>query len=143
MLLSGSSDNLIPAGKLKQPSIATTPQTYRVPVGGDAELQCKLLNLGDSVQLWKNGTRVISVGSLQVKYLYFSNKVANFLPYQVRNDPRIMRSEDRLVIKRVTVWDTGTSGTYTCEIEADMEEQTTVSHFLQVLGILFLQLKWS
>ena len=66
LLLSGYSDNLIPAGMLKQPSIATTPQTYRVPVGGDAELECKLLNLGDSVQLWKNGTRVISVGSLQV-----------------------------------------------------------------------------
>ena len=63
-LLPGSSDNLIPAGMLKQPSIATTPQTYRVPVGGDAELECKLLNLGDSVQLWKNGTRVISVGLL-------------------------------------------------------------------------------
>lgn len=109
----GSSDNLIPAGMLKQPSIATTPQTYRVPVGGDAELECKLLNLGDSVQLWKNGTRVISVGSLQV-----------------RNDPRIMRSLEKLLIKGVDVWDTGT---YTCEIEGDMEEQTTVSHFLQVL----------
>jgi len=109
----GSSDNLIPAAKLKQPSIATIPQTYRVPVGGDAELECKLLNLGDSVQLWKNGTRVISVGTLQV-----------------RNDPRIERSEEKLLIRRVTVWDTGT---YTCEVEADMEEQTTVAHFLQVL----------
>ena len=35
------------------------------------------------------------------------------------------------MIRRVTVWDTGT---YTCEVEADMEEQTTVAHFLQVLG---------
>jgi len=109
----GSSDNLIPAAKLKQPSIATRPQTYRIPVGGDAELECKLLNLGDSVQLWKNRTRVISVGSLQVI-----------------NDPRIIRSEDKLVIRKVNIWDTGT---YTCEVETDMDEQTTVSHFLQVL----------
>ena len=102
---------------MKQPSIATKPQTYRIPVGGDAELECKLLNLGDSVQLWKNRTRVISVGSLQVI-----------------NDPRIIRSEDKLVIRKVNIWDTGT---YTCEVETDMDEQTTVSHFLQVLGIYF------
>ena len=38
----------------------------RVPVGGDAELECRILNLGDFMQVWKNGTRVISVGSLQV-----------------------------------------------------------------------------
>ena len=42
-----------------------------------------------------------------------------------------MRRVDKLIIKKVNVWDTGT---YTCEIEAGMEEQTTVSHFLQVLG---------
>ena len=73
-MLSGSSDNLIPAAKLKHPSIATIPQTYRVPLGGDAELECKLLNPGDSVQLWKNGTRVISVGSLQVKCFYIKKR---------------------------------------------------------------------
>ena len=117
-LFSGSSDNLIPAAKLKQPSIATKPQTYRVPAGENADLECRLLNLGDSVQLWKNRTRVISVGSLQVI-----------------NDPRIIRSEDRLIIRKVNIWDTGT---YTCEIEANMDEQTTVSHFLQVLGIKFI-----
>ena len=50
-----------------------------------------------------------------------------------------MRSLDKLLIKGVDVWDTGT---YTCEIEGDIEEQTTVSHFLQVLGqyIFFLWL---
>ena len=79
LLLPGSSDNLIPAGKYKQPSIATIPQTYRVPAGGDAELECKLLNLGDSVQLWKNGTRVISVGSLQVKHFSLLNIFHNLL----------------------------------------------------------------
>ena len=36
-----------------------------------------------------------------------------------------------LHIRGVTVWDTGT---YTCEIEADMENHITLSHFLQVLG---------
>ena len=80
LLLSGSSDNLIPAAKLKQPSIATIPQTYRVPVGGDAELECKLLNIGDSVQLWKNGTRVISVGSLQVNPFSLLPSFLNLLP---------------------------------------------------------------
>ena len=38
----------------------------------------------------------------------------------------------------MNVWDTGT---FTCEIEVGMEEQTTVSHFLQVLGTLFNYLK--
>ena len=36
-----------------------------------------------------------------------------------------------LHVRGVTVWDTGT---YTCEIEADMENHITLSHFLQVLG---------
>ena len=36
-----------------------------------------------------------------------------------------------LRVSGVTVWDTGT---YTCEIEADMENHITLSHFLQVLG---------
>ena len=39
---------------------------FRVPVGGDARLECKIVHLGDFMQVWKNGTRVISVGSLQV-----------------------------------------------------------------------------
>ena len=34
---------------------------------GVAELECRTLNLGDSLKVWKNGTRVISVGSLQVR----------------------------------------------------------------------------
>ena len=136
-MLSGSFDNLIPAAKLKQPSIATKPQTYRVPVGGDAELECKLLNPGDSVQLWKNGTRVISVGSLQANSFYINGNFSMSY-FQVRNDPRILRSKDKLVIRKVNVWDTGT---FTCEIEVGMEEQTTVSHFLQVLGSTFYQLK--
>jgi len=65
------------------------------------------------MKVWKNGTRVISVGSLQI-----------------RQDPRIERTEDFLEVKDVTIWDTGT---FTCEIEADLENHITVSHFLQVL----------
>ena len=42
------------------------------------------------------------------------------------------------MIRKVNVWDTGT---FTCEIEVGTEEQTTVSHFLQVLGTLFQYLK--
>ena len=41
---------------------------YRVPLGGTARLECRTLYLGDSMKVWKNGTRVISVGSLQVKW---------------------------------------------------------------------------
>ena len=52
----------------------------------------------------------------------------------MRNDPRITRTEYQLAIKEVTVWDTGT---YTCEIESDMEDQKFVSHFLQVLGKVY------
>ena len=43
---------------------------FRVPVGGSAELECATQDQGDWMQVWKNGTRVISVGSLQVKKYY-------------------------------------------------------------------------
>ena len=38
----------------------------RVPLGGDAVLECRIGHVGDSILVWKNGTRVISVGDLQV-----------------------------------------------------------------------------
>lgn len=82
-------------------------------MGSTAKLACKVLILGDSTQLWKNGTRVLFVGRLQI-----------------RSDPRVSRSKDELVIKQVTVYDTGP---YTCEVEADREEQILVQHFLQAL----------
>ena len=37
-----------------------------MPVGGDAVLECRIRHGGDSILVWKNGTRVISVGDLQV-----------------------------------------------------------------------------
>ena len=37
------------------------------------------------------------------------------------------------MIENVTVYDTGT---YTCEIEANLDNHITISHFLQVLGKL-------
>ena len=40
---------------------------FRVPVGGSAELECATQDQGDWMKVWKNGTRVISVGSLQVE----------------------------------------------------------------------------
>lgn len=108
---SGSpADSLLPAST---PSIISPAQSYRVPVGQTAELACEVEGLGDSTQLWKNGTRVMFVGSLQI-----------------RSDPRVSRSKEKLIIKGVTVQDTGP---YTCEVEADREDQIAVHHFLQVL----------
>ena len=51
----------------------------RVPVGGDARLECSITNLGDFMQVWKNGTRVISVGSLKVTK--FAVNSQNFKTY--------------------------------------------------------------
>ena len=36
-------------------------------MGGHVELECATQDQGDWMTVWKNGTRVISVGSLQVK----------------------------------------------------------------------------
>merc|ERR1719474_944347 len=95
----GSADNLIPAKGWRQPAILSSSTKYNVPVGEVAELECKIANFGDSVRVWKNGTRVISVGKLQVKH-----------------DPRLNQKEEKLEIRGVNVWDTGT---YSCEIESD------------------------
>ena len=68
-------------------------------------------------------------GNTYTHIFYFL--VLLFFSFQIRQDPRIERTESMLHVRGVTVWDTGT---YTCEIEADMENHITLSHFLQVLG---------
>ena len=47
----------------------------RVPVGGDAVLECRIGHGGDSILVWKNGTRVISVGDLQVSVALMPQKI--------------------------------------------------------------------
>ena len=49
--------------------------------------------------------------------LFFIAEFYSFA-HHVRNDPPIMRSLNKLLIKGGNAWDTGT---YTCEIEGDLE----------------------
>ena len=76
MYTAGSSEER--GAGVARPTILTAAQQYRVPVGGEAVLECRVDRLGDSVQLWKNGTRVISVGTLQVTCGYI-NSLAEIL----------------------------------------------------------------
>lgn len=69
--------------------------------------------------------------NIQYTHIFYFLFFTLLLTFQIRQDARIERTESMLHVRGVTVWDTGT---YTCEIEADMENHITLSHFLQVLG---------
>lgn len=47
------------------------------------------------------------------------------------HDRRLSKLGEKLQLRDVNIWDTGI---YTCEIEADADEQISISHFVQVLG---------
>ena len=56
-----------------------------MPVGGDAVLECRIRHGGDSILVWKNGTRVISVGDLQVGAVALMQQSAGATYYSWRN----------------------------------------------------------
>lgn len=96
-----------------EPIIQTVGQTYRTEVGGEVELECSVDNLGEMVQLWKRGARVLTAGKMKV-----------------RRDPRIRLRGTNLIIKKVESED---GGEYECEVETDEEISITIRHRLEIL----------
>jgi len=96
-----------------EPELLTTSQEIEVVLGDTTVLPCKVAHLGDGTVLWKQGERVISAGSIQV-----------------RKDYRLTLVEaNSLRITNVDVTDTGN---YTCEVEW-IGSPISITHKLTVL----------
>ena len=47
--------------------LVSTNQTYKAPVVSSVNLECRALNIGHFVRVWRWGDRIISVGYLMVR----------------------------------------------------------------------------
>ena len=77
-------------------------------------------NLGPLVLIWKHGTRVLTAG-------------VGAGTMQVKKDPRVSLAGTDLIVANVTEAD---AGEYRCELDTDDEFTLSVSHALQILGIV-------
>ena len=85
----------------------------QVEVGSTLRLDCPVTQLtqlgaGASVMLWKKGHRVLTAGSIKVRYLLSQGQALKCeIGFQVRRDPRMSLLGTDLTISRVGVHDGG------------------------------------
>ena len=90
-----------------------TTETIKVIEGKTARIECQLYRGEGSLIIWKHKDRVLAVGNLKVKH-----------------DKRIDVDENALIIKDISLAD---SGDYTCEMETLEGELKRYTQQLQVL----------
>ena len=90
--------------------LLSTNQTYETPVGSSLHFECRVLNMGHFVRVWRLGDRVISVGNMMV-----------------RKDGRMsVTAEGDLEIRDIGLED---AGQYVCELDAE-----EVHYKLEIFG---------
>ena len=78
------------------------------------------------VLIWKHGTRVLTAG-------------AGAGTMHVKKDPRVTLAGTDLIVSNITKSD---AGEYRCELDTNNEYPLTLSHTLQILGKVTLNIKF-
>ena len=82
--------------------------------------------MGPLVLIWKHGTRVLTAG-------------VGAGTMHVKKDPRVTLAGTDLIVSNITESD---AGEYRCELDTDDEYPLTLSHTLQILGKVTLNIKF-
>ena len=100
----------VEAGILVSKHLVSTNHTYTAPLGSGVNFECRVLNVGHFVRVWRWGDRIISVGNLMVR----------------KGGRLFVSDEGDLKISDIGLED---AGEYVCEIDGE-----EVHYKLEVLG---------
>jgi hypothetical protein len=100
----------VEAGVMVSTFLLSSNQTYKTQVGSSINLECRALNVGHFVRVWRLGDRVISVGNMMVR----------------KGGRMSVTDQGDLEIRDIRLKD---AGQYVCELDAE-----EVNYKLEVFG---------